>query len=91
MGSILELFEHALPGTVLDPSLEVAVAGDIGEAEVMGQVSPAAAGGEHVEHAVHCFPKVGRRTTKAVTAPSQERCNERELPKGDVRRVRFTF
>lgn len=79
VGSILQLLEHSPEGAVLDPALEVAVAGDVGHAEVVGQVAPAAASREHVQHPVDHLLEVSSGAPLLTMAHPEQRRNELKL------------
>lgn len=70
-----DLFEF--PGLV--PILEVAVAGAVRNSKVMGEIIPAAAGGQDVEDAVGNVLEIGLRASRSSAASDDERGQEPEL------------
>lgn len=82
-----DLFE--LSGLV--PSLEVAVAGAVRDAKVMGEVIPAAASRQDVENAVGNVLKIGLGSASGAVSGEEMRRQQLKLLVRQVAGVRFAF
>ena len=75
IGFMLQFFKHFFKRPVFYPFDELPIAGDVGNIVIMGQIPPAAAGGQHIEQAVNHLVKIGRGAAGLTITPPDQRLN----------------